>query len=413
MSSPAVRRRAAPKKVYGRKQTTAAQLFFDIATDNVGNSSTKTKEDLDDVSQQLESLVIDDKGARQRSADNGAEKNTPKIKTILGEKDHNQPLVIATPINAKKAQVSILSISKDVSEDESTVDIKTASPILLRRSPRKAKAAAAITVQEIFGTKPIRQSSRPPTSKQQSTPEPEAISIEPKTAAYIAPILSEAVSKSAKRLQNFDTWLSKFSSKFDVVKIAEGSYGEVFQMRMKPLAELRAAINAEDKLPLKARSRLAKLRGHDGCILKIVPLRAMAGAGSRKNTSVEEIVSETQLMKLLDPIPGFARFRELHLVQGRFPEELQQSWWEYQENNEDCFNPDPSKKGSYPDKQLWAVLEMDNAGRELEKFKCQSVNQAWDVFWGVALGLARAEQEVRFEVCLLLCSFNSKTRFCC
>ncbi|KAF3894852.1 hypothetical protein GTR04_2860 [Trichophyton interdigitale] len=40
---------------------------------------------------------------------------------------------------------------------------------------------------------------------------------------------------------------------------------------------------------------------------------------------------------------------------------------------------------------------MENAGFELEKFKFSSVFQVYDVFWGVALALARAEQYASFE----------------
>ncbi|EER37351.1 conserved hypothetical protein [Histoplasma capsulatum H143] len=146
------------------------------------------------------------------------------------------------------------------------------------------------------------------------------------------------------------------------------------------------------------KSRLARLKVYRDGVFKIIPLRAQRGVGSKKFTTVQEIVSEVQLLKLLDPIPGFARFREVHVVQGRFPETYQQAWMRYsQTNGHECFNPDPSKPKSYPDTQLWAVLEMDNAGCELEKFPWSSTFQVYDIFWGVALALARAEQFAAFE----------------
>jgi serine/threonine-protein kinase haspin len=173
-----------------------------------------------------------------------------------------------------------------------------------------------------------------------------------------------------------------------VDKIAEGSYGEVYQLRLR-----------EDLSTLEiSKSRLSKLKAYDAGVFKIVPLRAKRGPGSKKFTTVDEIVSEVRLLKLLDPVPGFVRFREVHVVQGRFPAPYQRAWTEYSKTKDDCFNPDPAKKASYPDSQLWAVLEMDYAGHELEKCTFSTVSQIYDMFWGVALGLARAEQLSRFEV---------------
>ena len=60
-------------------------------------------------------------------------------------------------------------------------------------------------------------------------------------------------------------------------------------------------------------------------------------------------------------------------------------------------NPNPSNKRAYPDTQLWAVVEMDDAGCELEKFAWSSIFQIYDIFWGVAMALARAEEYAMFE----------------
>ncbi|KKZ59989.1 hypothetical protein EMCG_00831 [[Emmonsia] crescens] len=206
---------------------------------------------------------------------------------------------------------------------------------------------------------------------------------------YVRPILKEATSSiSSRGIQRFASWARRAGNMFTVEKIAEGSYGEVYQLRLsRDISKCNLS-----------KSRLARLKAYQDGVFKIIPLRAQRGVGSKRFTTVQEIVSEVQLLKLLDPIPGFARFREVHVVQGRFPDTYQQAWTRYsQTDGNDCLNPDPGKAKSYPDTQLWAVLEMDNAGYELEKFPWSSTFQVYDIFWGVALALARAEQFAAFE----------------
>lgn len=223
---------------------------------------------------------------------------------------------------------------------------------------------------------------------------------DPVIHSYAKSILEEAISSLAsKGVQQFQHWARGAGDHFTVQKIAEGSYGEVYQLHLSEDLSKRDI----------SRSKLMKLKAYDDGVFKIVPLRAQKGPGSKKFTSVEEIVSEVQLLKLLDPVPGFARFREVHIVQGRFPDAYQKAWDIYKDTSDDCFNPDPRLKKSYPDTQLWAILEMDNAGHELEKFTCSSVSQIYDIFWGVALGLARAEQLSGFEVS---CTMSSTYGVC-
>ncbi|CAI7601153.1 unnamed protein product [Penicillium pancosmium] len=211
---------------------------------------------------------------------------------------------------------------------------------------------------------------------------------DPKTNAYVRPILDEALSPIASQsIQKFGSWASKSTKMFHVAKLAEGSYGEVYKLHLRE----------EGERPMVSKSRLARLRAYGDGVFKVVPLNAPRGPGSKKFTSIEEIASEAKMLKYLDPIPGFARFREIHVVQGRFPESFQKAWDHYKETKDDCLNPDPSSKKSYADTQLWAIVEMDDAGCELEKFSWSSIFQIYDVFWGVAMALARAEEYAMFE----------------
>lgn len=215
---------------------------------------------------------------------------------------------------------------------------------------------------------------------------------DPKANTYVRPILNEALSPIASQsIQKFSTWASRSATMFHVAKLAEGSYGEVYKLHLRE----------ESCRPAVSKSKLAKLRAYGDGVFKVVPLRAQSGPGSKKFTSVQEIVSEVKMLKYLDPIPGFARFREIHVVQGRFPESFQSAWDHYKKTKDDCMNPNPSSKKAYPDSQLWAIVEMDDAGCELEKFAWSSIFQIYDIFWGVAMALARAEEYALFEVCPL------------
>ncbi|KAJ5776044.1 uncharacterized protein N7511_001055 [Penicillium nucicola] len=205
---------------------------------------------------------------------------------------------------------------------------------------------------------------------------------------YVRSILNEALAPiAAQSIQKFDSWASRSANMFDVAKLAEGSYGEVYKLHLRE----------EACRPVVSKSKLAKLKSYGDGVFKVVPLRAKSGLGSKKFTSIEEIVAEVKMLKYLDPIPGFARFREIHVVQGRFPESFQNAWNHYKKTKNDCMNPNPSSKRAYPDTQLWAVIEMDDAGCELEKFSWSSIFQIYDIFWGVAMALARAEEYALFE----------------
>ncbi|KAL4759217.1 uncharacterized protein BDW70DRAFT_169610 [Aspergillus foveolatus] len=209
-----------------------------------------------------------------------------------------------------------------------------------------------------------------------------------KATSYVRSILDQTLSPAAAQgIQRFDSWAARAGEMLEVVKLAEGSYGEVYKLR------LREDICQKEM----SSSRLARLRACGDGVFKVVPLRAQSGPGSKKFTSIDEIVAEVKMLKYLDPIPGFARFREVHVVQGRFPEAFQKAWDHYKKTKDDCLNPNPSSKRAYPDSQIWAIIEMDDAGCELEKFSWSSIFQIYDIFWGVAMSLARAEEYALFE----------------
>jgi serine/threonine-protein kinase haspin len=99
-----------------------------------------------------------------------------------------------------------------------------------------------------------------------------------------------------------------------------------------------------------------------------------------------------------------AHFCEVTVLQGR-PSELfakaWKSWNKSRPRGKKSEFPDPTKRSSYEDTQLWVIIEMQDAGTDCEKMMeaggVGTVWEIWDVFWGVCLSVAKAEEACRFE----------------
>ncbi|GAD95618.1 conserved hypothetical protein [Paecilomyces variotii No. 5] len=406
-------RTVAPKKVYGKRKANAPRAILDhvspLREKSADVEATETTLDatLDAVQEKLEAVKLDDsvKDEENILIEDVENKENDEIVQAMeaitladkqqeGDDVKTEDLMhpIYTP---EKKRESVGEVRQRMRDHIASTPLKHTP-----KSKRRWEVLAEVRIHvkpacNTLEAQPAKDISIPSvkavTKDQKKKPRPRLSSScikDEKTNAYVRPILDEAMSPIASQgVQKFDSWAARTGNVFDVVKIAEGSYGEVYKLRIR-----------EDACKQQmSKSKLAKLRAYGDGVFKIVPLRAKTGPGSRKFTSIDEIASEVKLLKYLDPIPGFARFREIHVVQGRFPTPFQAAWDIYSQTKDDCWNPNPADKKAYPDKQLWAILEMDDAGCELEKFKWSSVFQIYDIFWGVAMALARAEEYAKFE----------------
>jgi serine/threonine-protein kinase haspin len=362
------------KRVYGKRKTNAPRAVLDDGSPKSDAKKSQigsrkpyaAKDDVGEVEEKLAAIKIDDGQLKTKEVREEQTIATPAI----GKKRRTSVKKQYTSPKRKQAPASTSSHKSPQSDAKSDISAKHNTP---RRPPSTPKSALTKTPQK-----------RPVTCLSSGCVPDE------KTNAYCRSILHEAMSSlAAQGVQKFGSWAARSESTFDAVKIAEGSYGEVYKLRFKEDVCRRDM----------SKSKLSKLRAYGEGVFKIVPLRAQQGAGSKKFTRIDEIAAEVKLLKLLDPIPGFARFREVHVVQGRFPESFQKAWNTYKLTKDDCMNPSPANKRAYAENQLWAILEMDDAGVELEKFPWSSVFQVYDIFWGVAMALARAEEFALFEVC--------------
>ncbi|KAB8437390.1 hypothetical protein FH972_025069 [Carpinus fangiana] len=222
-------------------------------------------------------------------------------------------------------------------------------------------------------------------------------------ATHASPLLALS---SEPVLTSFDQYASALSAHFRITKLAEASYGEVYRLSLLPSTStnLRTTFSHTDESVLK----LIALKP------TTTPLPAtltMNGKVRRKTqwtkaerdrieamSRIEDVAGEVRLLKRMSCVPGFTNFRALTVLRGPLPLPFQSAWHVYNENIKPSEYPDPSSSGAYfGDDQLWAVIEMQDAGRDLEAVIMQSVWSVWDAFWGIAIAMAKGEEWARYE----------------
>ncbi|MCJ1390473.1 hypothetical protein MMC18_003332 [Xylographa bjoerkii] len=207
------------------------------------------------------------------------------------------------------------------------------------------------------------------------------IPLDTETASYVSPLL--ACKNVSGRVENFQAWTDERMPLLNLQKIGEGSFGEVY----------RASNSGET------------------VIMKIIPLNARKGQGSRTFTSIEAAANEVQLLEKMQRIPGFVELRGACVLQGSMPTQLIKEWNDYKAHGRTVESRDPNKKNVYRKNQLWLLLEMSDAGTNLnpgQYMPCDttchnhgnrylSVHRSWDIFWQIVRALAKAEVYANFE----------------
>ena len=223
-------------------------------------------------------------------------------------------------------------------------------------------------------------------------------------SAHVRPLLNLCSDPAAREVPTpFETWSTHLEPHFDITKIAEASYGEVYRLSLK---ESIPGFTKADESVLKIIALKPPLITQDSPSTRIVCERM-----SKKEKAYEEkiawmspvssVLSEVQLLQRMTPVPGFTNFREVRVLQGRPGPPFVAAWKAFNKSRprgQKSIFPDPGRKGSYDDTQLWAVIEMQDAGTDLENVVIKDIWSVWDVFWGVALAVGKGEEGMRFEV---------------
>lgn len=217
---------------------------------------------------------------------------------------------------------------------------------------------------------------------------PETLPIE--FLEYTRPLLSLCSDSQASLAPiSFQTWSDSVAQFFEIIKIAEASYGEVYRLSLK--------------------TPQAGLGRSDESVLKIIaleppptlkPLSGMTAAQKDKVANMSEladVVSEVRLLQRMSPVPGFTNFRDVRVLRGRLPTQFVAAWRYFHKNVKTSCFADPGRKTTHDENQLWAVVEMQDAGKDLETVPIESEDMCWDAFWGVAIALAKGEEWAEFE----------------
>jgi serine/threonine-protein kinase haspin len=243
-----------------------------------------------------------------------------------------------------------------------------------------------------------------PTSPQGKSPNPSP-ELEDFCTPYASPLLAFC---DRKKIVAFQSWSDELEPHIEITKIAEASFSEVYRLSTVLTSGIQSdsvlkivALKTPPAAPLPSQVQTRAARDREGQLEKE---KAQREEQDQWKSRVEDVLSEVKLLQNLTYIPGFTVFRDLTIIQGRPSTSFNHAWKAWNKSRprgKKSEFPDPSKKMSYEDTQLWAVVEMQDAGTDCEKIMelggLASIWEIWDVFWGVTISLGKAEEACRFE----------------
>lgn len=190
---------------------------------------------------------------------------------------------------------------------------------------------------------------------------------------------TKSATKTFVEVTTFQDFAAKLNKQFAIKKLSDGSFGDVYKLI------------THSSTKTSSKNRLEQLGGG---VLKIIPLASRTGFGSRKFSRVENVLSEVKVLRRLDALHGFTRFRDVHVVQGRYPDSFVDAYVDFGRTVRQCDAPNPV---NFTDSQRYAIIDMDDAGNDLESLSEPNIFQIHDVFWAAAIVLAHGENTVEFE----------------
>ncbi|KAI0378739.1 hypothetical protein F5Y04DRAFT_144592 [Hypomontagnella monticulosa] len=253
---------------------------------------------------------------------------------------------------------------EELTEKISIINIQDESPVPLdtiRRSPRRKGQRTPST------TPPVES------SKFQTPP-------------VLSPVKLEAADDSRLTLSGGElqvlSWSDICPPGDKIVKIAEASYAEVYRVTNERGTSIIKVIRMES--PIKAQTKAQQ----------------KSGLVDEEPHSESDLMGELKISEWLADIPGFVVYKERYIVQGKTCKELLETHQAFhkkvkrQDPDRLQFYPSPSR---YLDDTKFLVVELGDAGIALEDFELESADQLWDIFFHVAIALARAEAHIEFE----------------
>lgn len=150
------------------------------------------------------------------------------------------------------------------------------------------------------------------------------------------------------------------------------------------------------KLESKDLEAAVGLEQSGGVIVKVIPFQ-MVSLQTDDIADLDSVMREIKVMQTVDALHGFVRCRGIHIVSGVYPDVFLEAFDAFKgsHSSRSAVNPNPLLTAA--PQQLYAILEMSDAGSPLGKLRGASAFQAFDIFWKTAISLALAEKEVEFE----------------
>lgn len=160
-----------------------------------------------------------------------------------------------------------------------------------------------------------------------------------------------------------------FGHKF--TKIAEASYAEVYRV-----------VHPEGDISIVKVMRV-KVAAEEGC------------QHYNNFSTARDTISELRIMNGLTEVPGFVGFKGAYIIKGKPCQPLLNAYDAYSERH-GGFSEYPNPR-EYTENSTFLVIELADAGDVLEDIEISNINEVWDVLVGVTMALARAEIEFEFE----------------
>lgn len=291
-----------------------------------------------------------------------------KAQKTYGKKTKNQASLqnakaIFTMTNDLEAQLGRLNIADDKENvQEDAVEVKVPSPA-------NVKQRAVVSPSEKVARKGSLKQSKSTKLKAELTEDDE--------------IIERFVNKYADRdVLSFRSYGHTITKKYGVKKIGEGTYSSVFALTLKD-ANKTSSDSKDEQL-------------HRSTIIKMMPILLPSQGDHEGMTEPFYIANELQTMKIVDRVHGFIRYRGTLVVKGSWPSSFLDAFREFRTKHpKKAENEDPET--AYGKSQYYALIEMDNAGIEINDIKRPSDFQIYDIFWQTAIHLANAEQVCGFE----------------
>lgn len=231
----------------------------------------------------------------------------------------------------------------------------------------------------------IREDKKPTVKQKASPPSPSLIPETPKqpqrkTRRSIATPLQELQEQDSLRVL---TWEDVCPLGDRIEKFAEASYSEVYRITNERGTSVIKVIRLES--PIKPQTKAQQ----------------RSGLVDEEPHSEDDLNGELQISELVADIPGFVIYKEKYLVEGKTTPALLDT---HQTFHRRVKRKDPERLQFYPSPSRYLtntrflVVELGDAGTALEDLEVVTVDQVWDIFLGITVALARAENLIGFEV---------------